>query len=733
MIFICVVSCYDNDTMNTPESFKDISKELAQRLSDPAIDRFFALREKLYEAYESDEYEAIQYAEEDLAQHLEHEGLVGAEVLVTGKLRPHEMSFADTWEDFIARHGLAAEEDDEGEYVYVNGQRLFMGALYEALLHSDEGYRNTRAISFFEYDDAAQSADDIVTDIGSQTDDVAVRKAHSLEVRQWVADDSIAPDMVARLDDIEEIELLQPSAARIRQELEEEYADELEMLRMDLLHARNEQERIELLHDMRLTLRQQSDSCYDINQAVEVFEAMIDDEFDADTAPYLLTLRGQDDEYMQITGTIRCIRLLQTVANDEVTEVRPVIEIAVPLPDRNDGAVIGAIDPSCIVKMESLRPHKDEVQDFMAKVALRTDGGRLGEALASPDGSGLDVIPVAYIDRLSEEAEEAYRLHEQQYQADLEAMHRSYEARHEEHCRMFTDRALARIAELVTAEYPDEEALLRAHIELQATIQQLQVISSEYNYPALQVRIDARNITHHTPQQSLIRMDAEDESYLESVILERDNRPFDMVNGVIYDAVAEGVYDTEMEAWRLKVSMIFDRITEVSYSLQMPGAQISVLPRMAIGDISHSNMISLQRARVEHAREVLEAINHTADSGSRADEALRALSRHMCEFERQVHGAQVEVPPQLFTELVDEVNKSNIDAICEGLSTLLASRVIMATSGQSKNVVQVESVIQTEDGELVVCGRQLGDMNGAIGYIPVSQLNKAYISRFFQE
>lgn len=735
VLMICkwAVSCYDNDTMNTPESFKHISKELASRLADPAIDTFFALREKLHEAYESDEYTAIQYAEEDLAHHLEQEGLVGAEVLVTGKLRPHEMSFADAWEDFIARRKLVSQQDEEGEYVYVNGERLFMGALYEALLQSEEGYKNTRAISFFEYDDVAGEVDSLLTDTVSPADDMAARKAHSLEVRQWVEDDSIAPDMVARLDDIEEIELLQPSSARIRQELEEEYADEFEVLRMELLHARNEQERIELLRDMQLTLEVRTDRYYDNDRAIAVLEAMIDDEYEADTAPYLLTLRGQDDERMQMTGTIRRIRLLQAASEGETVEVRPVIEIAVLLPGRNEGAIIGAIDPDRIVQMESLRPHKDEVFDFMAKIALRTEGQRLDETLTSPADAEPGVVPMAYTNTLAEETEEAYRLYDQQYQAEVEEMHEAYEARHEEYCRIITDQSFARVAELVATEYADEEELLRAGVELQAILQQLQVIANDYNYPALHVRIDARNITHHMPQQGLIKVNQEDDAYIESVILDRESRPFDMVNGVLHDSAAEGVYDTETESWRLKVGMIFDHVTEVSYRLSLPGAQVAVSPRMVLEDISHSSIVSLQKARLDHAREVMHTIDTLTADGTKADEALQALSRHLCETERHVQGTEVEVPSQLLADVVDGVNEKNVEAVCEGLSALLASRVIIVTSGEHKTVLQAESVIQTDEGELMVCGKRLAELEPTLGSIPVSQLDKAYISRFFQE
>ena len=337
------------NSMSESDYLRRVEAELEQRLQDPAIDRLLEYGSDMYETYNTKvsahkTNEVVEVARE----YMQDNELIGAEVLVTGRIRHYE-AYDDTdqaWDKFVARHNLNPGGDGSGDYAEVSNLPLRLGDVIPL---------------------GPVRGEDSPPVLGLHPMHAHITKQDIAEQEQ---SGDYCPYIAMRFDEIEEIELVHPSPEYVCQDLEQRDYLSITGICDQLEAATNDEAKIAILRDVQFRLPRVLSEPYTYKQAAQGLEELLDSSFRPDEAAQRLWLQGeitmrlgeQDDarkytvaQPVEVTATIQGVLLEEEQLAADQIELRPLVELAVLTPEPYAGTMMVAVAPRTITKVESLR------------------------------------------------------------------------------------------------------------------------------------------------------------------------------------------------------------------------------------------------------------------------------------------------------------------------------------------------------------------------------------------
>lgn len=706
--------------MSESDYLRRVEAELEQRLQDPAIDRLLEYGSDMYETYNTKvsahkTNEVVEVARE----YMQDNELIGAEALVTGRIRHYE-AYDDTdqaWDKFVAAHNLNPGGDGSGDYAEVSNLPLRLGDVIPL---------------------GPVRGEDSPPVLGLHPMHAHITKQDIAEQEQT---GDYCPYIAMRFDEIEEIELVHPSPEYVCQDLEQRDYLSIAGICDQLEAATNDEAKIAILRDVQFRLPRVLSEPYTYKQAAQGLEELLDSSFRPDEAAQRLWLQGevmvrageQDDtrkytvaQPVEVTATIQGVLLEEEQLAADQIELRPLIELAVLTPAPYAGTMMVAVAPRTITKVESLRgpthlarllgntalgqypgvEQPSQADDTEAAEPTTTDSARQQDASPVDEPNMPPDTPPTLADRIaSPERQQAMR--------------------------QFARETYRQMMQLGGQRFATKEAAQAAHAEFTERFNRLRELSYT-DSSLLEVHIDHARYQQFNPILQQPSQQEQTASY--SVQLEDGGTvAFGSAAGVVRTVYGSYRHNQQTDQWHYQVQLSIDALgsNPVAFTTRAgtisaqvyqlvhasPDAQISLLD-----DYRHSRMVA--------AAEQLQALGSTESSIVPLQHFYEALAADQSSL-------AVDVAPGLVTDILAQAygqydDQAQREQVISFLHELLTDRFASLAAPQQleRVVMRIESVAPL-DGQIVLIGTGLTDTTGEqVLQVPLGALAGSKLSQY---
>lgn len=709
------------NSMSESDYLRRVEAELEQRLQDPAIDRLLEYGSDMYETYNTKvsahkTNEVVEVARE----YMQDNELIGAEALVTGRIRHYEAydGTDQAWDTFVAAHNLNPGGDGSGDYAEVSNLPLRLGDIIPL---------------------GPVRGEDSPPVLGLHPMHAHITKQDIAEQEQ---SGDYCPYIAMRFDEIEEIELVHPSPEYVCQDLEQR--DYLSITRVcdQLEAATSDEAKIAILRDVQFCLPRVLSEPYTYKQAAQGLEELLDSSFRPDEAAQRLWLQGdvimmageQGDRVrhslvqpVEVTATIQGVLLEEEQLAADQIELRPLVELAVLTPEPYAGTMMVAVAPRTITKVESLRgpthlarllgntalgqyPSVEQpsqaIDDTEAAEPMTTDPARqqdtppVGGPNTQPD------TPIAPADRTSSLER-------------LQAM------------RQFASETYRQMMQLSGQRFATKEAAQAAHAEFTERFNRLRELSYT-DSSLLEVHIGHARYQQFNPILQQPSQQEQTAGY--SVQLEDGGTvAFGSAAGVVRTVYGSYRHNQQTDQWHYQVQLSIDALgsNPVAFTTRAGTISAQVYQLVHANPDTHVALLDdYRQERMAVAAEQLQTLG--------GDESFTAPLQHLYEaLAADQSSLAVDVAPGLVTDILAQAygqydDQAQREQVMSLLHELLTDRFASLAAPQQleRLVMRIESVAP-RDGQIVLIGSGITDTTGEqVLQVPLGALAGGKLSQY---
>lgn len=707
--------------MSESDYLRRVEAELEQRLQDPAIDRLLEYGSDMYETYETKASahktnEVVEVARE----YMQDNELIGAEALVTGRIRHYEAydGTDQAWDTFVARHNLNPGGDGSGDYAEVSNLPLRLGDIIPL---------------------GPVRGEDSPPVLGLHPMHAHITKQDIAEQEQ---SGDYCPYIAMRFDEIEEIELVHPSPEYVCQDLEQR--DYLSITRMcdQLEAATSDEAKIAILRDVQFCLPRVLSEPYTYKQAAQGLEELLDSSFQPDEAAQRLWLQGdvimmageQGDRVrhslvqpVEVTATIQGVLLEEEQLAADQIELRPLVELAVLTPEPYAGTMMVAVAPRTITKIESLRG-PTHLARLLGNTALgqypgveqlgqATDDTEAAEPITTDSARQQDTPPVdgpnTPLDTPIVPADHTSSLERRQ------AM------------RRFASETYRQMMQLSGQRFATKEAAQAAHAEFTERFNRLRELSYT-DSSLLEVHIGHARYQQFNPILQQPSQQEQTAGY--SVQLEDGGTvAFGSAAGVVRTVYGSYRHNQQTDQWHYQVQLSIDALgsNPVAFTTRAGTISAQVYQLVHANPDTHIALLDdYRQERMAVAAEQLQTLG--------GDEPFTAPLQHLYEaLAADQSSLAVDVAPGLMTDILAQAygqhdNQAQREQVMSLLHELLTDRFASLAAPQQleRLVMRIESVAP-RDGQIVLIGSGITDTTGEqVLQVPLGSLAGGKLSQY---
>ena len=709
------------NSMSESDYLRRVEAELEQRLQDPAIDRLLEYGSDMYETYNTKvsahkTNEVVEVARE----YMQDNELIGAEVLVTGRIRHYE-AYDDTdqaWDKFVARHNLNPGGDGSGDYAEVSNLPLRLGDVIPL---------------------GPVRGEDSPPVLGLHPMHAHITKQDIAEQEQT---GDYCPYIAMRFDEIEEIELVHPSPEYVCQDLEQRDYLSIAGICDQLEAATNDEAKIAILRDVQFRLPRVLSEPYTYKQAAQGLEELLDSSFRPDEAAQRLWLQGeitmrlgeQDDarkytvaQPVEVTATIQGVLLEEEQLAADQIELRPLVELAVLTPEPYAGTMMVAVAPRTITKVESLRG-PTHLARLLGNTALGQYPG-VEQPSQAIDDTEAAVPTTAALAR----QQDTPLVDGPSTPPDTPPVlaDRTASPERQQAMRQFARETYRQMMQLGGQRFATKEAAQAAHAEFSERFNRLRELSYT-DSSLLEVHIGHARYQQFNPILQQPSQREQTAGY--SVQLEDGGTvAFGSAAGVVRTVYGSYRHNQQTDQWHYQVQLSIDALgsNPVAFTTRAgtisaqvyqlvhasPDAQISLLD-----DYRHSRMVA--------AAEQLQALGSTESSIVPLQHFYEALAADQSSL-------AVDVAPGLVTDILAQAygqydDQAQREQVISFLHELLTDRFASLAAPQQleRVVMRIESVAP-HNGQIVLIGTGLTDTTGEqVLQVPLGALAGSKLSQY---
>lgn len=707
--------------MSESDYLRRVEAELEQRLQDPAIDRLLEYGSDMYETYETKASahktnEVVEVARE----YMQDNELIGAEVLVTGRIRHYEAydGTDQAWDTFVAAHNLNPGGDGSGDYAEVSNLPLRLGDIIPL---------------------GPVRGEDSPPVLGLHPMHAHITKQDIAEQEQ---SGDYCPYIAMRFDEIEEIELVHPSPEYVCQDLEQR--DYLSITRVcdQLEAATSDEAKIAILRGVQFCLPRVLSEPYTYKQAAQGLEELLDSSFRPDEAAQRLWLQGdvimmageQGDRVrhslvqpVEVTATIQGVLLEEEQLAADQIELRPLVELAVLTPEPYAGTMMVAVAPRTITKVESLRG-PTHLARLLGNTALgqypgveqlsqATDDTEAAEPMTTDLSRQQDTPPVdgpnTPPDTPIAPADHTSSLERRQ------AM------------RQFASETYRQMMQLSGQRFATKEAAQAAHAEFTERFNRLRELSYT-DSSLLEVHIGHARYQQFNPILQQPSQQEQTAGY--SVQLEDGGTvAFGSAAGVVRTVYGSYRHNQQTDQWHYQVQLSIDALgsNPVAFTTRAGTISAQVYQLVHANPDTHIALLDdYRQERMAVAAEQLQTLG--------GDEPFTAPLQHLYEaLAADQSSLAVDVAPGLVTDILAQTygqhdDQAQREQVMSLLHELLTDRFASLAAPQQleRLVMRIESVAP-RDGQIVLIGSGITDTTGEqVLQVPLGSLAGGKLSQY---
>lgn len=707
--------------MSESDYLRRVEAELEQRLQDPAIDRLLEYGSDMYETYETKASahktnEVVEVARE----YMQDNELIGAEALVTGRIRHYEAydGTDQAWDTFVAAHNLNPGGDGSGDYAEVSNLPLRLGDIIPI---------------------GPVRGEDSPPVLGLHPMHAHITKQDIAEQEQ---SGDYCPYIAMRFDEIEEIELVHPSPEYVCQDLEQR--DYLSITRMcdQLEAATSDEAKIAILRDVQFCLPRVLSEPYTYKQAAQGLEELLDSSFRPDEAAQRLWLQGdvimmageQGDRVrhslvqpVEVTATIQGVLLEEEQLAADQIELRPLVELAVLTPEPYAGTMMVAVAPRTITKIESLRG-PTHLARLLGNTALgqypgveqlgqATDDTEAAEPMTTDPARQQDTPPVGGPNT--------------QPDTPIAPADRTSSLERLQAMRQFASETYRQMMQLSGQRFATKEAAQAAHAEFTERFNRLRELSYT-DSSLLEVHIGHARYQQFNPILQQPSQQEQTAGY--SVQLEDGGTvAFGSAAGVVRTVYGSYRHNQQTDQWHYQVQLSIDALGSNPVAFTTRAGTISA----QVYQLVHANpdtrvalLDDYRQERMAVAAEQLQTLG--------GDEPFTAPLQHLYEaLAADQSSLAVDVAPGLVTDILAQTygqhdDQAQREQVMSLLHELLTDRFASLAAPQQleRLVMRIESVAP-RDGQIVLIGSGITDTTGEqVLQVPLGSLAGGKLSQY---
>lgn len=707
--------------MSESDYLRRVEAELEQRLQDPAIDRLLEYGSDMYETYETKASahktnEVVEVARE----YMQDNELIGAEALVTGRIRHYEAydGTDQAWDTFVAAHSLNSGGDGSGDYAEVSNLPLRLGDIIPL---------------------GPVRGEDSPPVLGLHPMHAHITKQDIAEQEQ---SGDYCPYIAMRFDEIEEIELVHPSPEYVCQDLEQR--DYLSITRMcdQLEAATSDEAKIAILRDVQFCLPRVLSEPYTYKQAAQGLEELLDSSFRPDEAAQRLWLQGdvimmageQGDRVrhslvqpVEVTATIQGVLLEEEQLAADQIELRPLVELAVLTPEPYAGTMMVAVAPRTITKVESLRG-PTHLARLLGNTALgqypgveqlsqATDDTEAAEPMTTDPARQQDTPPVG----------------EPNTPPDTPPMPADHTASPErlQAMRQFASETYRQMMQLSGQRFATKEAAQAAHTEFTERFNRLRELSYT-DSSLLEVHIGHARYQQFNPVLQQPSQQEQTAGY--SVQLEDGGTvAFGSAAGVVRTVYGSYRHNQQTDQWHYQVQLSIDALgsNPVAFTTRAGTISAQVYQLVHANPDAHITLLDDYRQdRMAVAAEQLQTLGGDEPFAAPLQRLYEALAADQSSL-------AVDVAPELMTDILAQIygqhdDQAQREQVMSLLHELLTDRFASLAAPQQleRVVMRIESVAP-RDGQIVLIGSGITDTTGEqVLQVPLGSLAGGKLSQY---
>lgn len=707
--------------MSESDYLRRVEAELEQRLQDPAIDRLLEYGSDMYETYETKvsahkTNEVIEVARE----YMQDNELIGAEALVTGRIRHYEAydGTDQAWDTFVAAHNLNPGGDGSGDYAEVSNLPLRLGDIIPL---------------------GPVRGEDSPPVLGLHPMHAHVTKQDIAEQEQ---SGDYCPYIAMRFDEIEEIELVHPSPEYVCQDLEQR--DYLSITRVcdQLEAATSDEAKITILRDVQFCLPRVLSEPYTYKQAAQGLEELLDSSFRPDEAAQRLWLQGdvimmageQGDRVrhslvqpVEVTATIQGVLLEEEQLAADQIELRPLVELAVLTPEPYAGTMMVAVAPRTITKVESLRG-STHLARLLGNTALgqypgveqlgqATDDTEAAEPMTTDPARQQDTPPVDGPNTPPD--------------TPIAPADRTSSLERRQAMRQFASETYRQMMQLSGQRFATKEAAQAAHAEFTERFNRLRELSYT-DSSLLEVHIGHARYQQFNP---ILQQPSQQEQIAGySVQLEDGGTvAFGSAAGVVRTVYGSYRHNQQTDRWHYQVQLSIDALgsNPVAFTTRAGTISAQVYQLVHANPDTHVALLDdYRQERMAVAAEQLQTLG--------GDESFTAPLQHLYEaLAADQSSLAVDVAPGLMTDILAQTygqhdDQAQREQVMSLLHELLTDRFASLAAPQQleRLVMRIESVAP-RDGQIVLIGSGITDTTGEqVLQVPLGSLAGGKLSQY---
>lgn len=707
--------------MSESDYLRRVEAELEQRLQDPAIDRLLEYGSDMYETYETKvsahkTHEVVEVARE----YMQDNELIGAEALVTGRIRHYEAydGTDQAWDTFVAAHNLNPGGDGSGDYAEVSNLPLRLGDIIPL---------------------GPVRGEDSPPVLGLHPMHAHITKQDIAEQEQ---SGDYCPYIAMRFDEIEEIELVHPSPEYVCQDLEQR--DYLSITRVcdQLEAATSDEAKITILRDVQFCLPRVLSEPYTYKQAAQGLEELLDSSFQPDEAAQRLWLQGdvimmageQGDRVrhslvqpVEVTATIQGVLLEEEQFAADQIELRPLVELAVLTPEPYAGTMMVAVAPRTITKVESLRG-PTHLARLLGNTALgqypgveqlsqATDDTEAAEPMTTDPARQQDTPPVGGPNTPPD--------------TPIAPADRTSSLERRQVMRQFASETYRQMMQLSGQRFATKEAAQAAHAEFTERFNRLRELSYT-DSSLLEVHIGHARYQQFNPILQQPSQQEQTAGY--SVQLEDGGTvAFGSAAGVVRTVYGSYRHNQQTDQWHYQVQLSIDALgsNPVAFTTRAGTISAQVYQLVHANPDTHVALLDdYRQERMAVAAEQLQTLG--------GDEPFTAPLQHLYEaLAADQSSLAVDVAPGLVTDILAQAygqydDQAQREQVMSLLHELLTDRFASLAAPQQleRLVMRIESVAP-RDGQIVLIGSGITDTTGEqVLQVPLGSLAGGKLSQY---
>ena len=690
--------------MSESDYLRRVEAELEQRLQDPAIDRLLEYGSDMYETYNTKvsahkTNEVVEVARE----YMQDNELIGAEALVTGRIRHYE-AYDDTdqaWDKFVAAHNLNPGGDGSGDYAEVSNLPLRLGDIIPLGPVRGE-------------------------------DSPPVLGLHPMHAHITKQD----------IDEIEEIELVHPSPEYVCQDLEQRDYLSITGICDQLEAATSDEAKIAILQDVQFRLPRVLSEPYTYKQAAQGLEELLDSSFQPNEAAQRLWLQGEitmrrgerDDtttytvaQPVEVTATIQGVLLEEEQLAADQIELRPLVELAVLTPAPYAGTMMVAVAPRTITKVESLRG-PTHLARLLGNTALGQYPGVEQPSQATDDTEAAEQMTTD-----SARQQDTPPVDEPNMPPDTPptSADRTASPERQQAMRQFACETYRQMMQLGGQRFATKEAAQAAHAEFTERFNRLRELSYT-DSSLLEVHIGHARYQQFNPILQQPSQREQTAGY--SVQLEDGGTvAFGSAAGVVRTVYGSYRHNQQTDQWHYQVQLSIDALGSNPVAFTTRAGTISAQVYQLVHaspDAQISLLDDYRHSRMAAAAEQLQALGSAESSIVPLQHFYEALAADQSSL-------AVDVAPGLVTDILAQAygqhdDQAQREQVISLLHELLTDRFASLAAPQQleRVVMRIESVAP-HNGQIVLIGTGLTDTTGEqVLQVPLGALAGSKLSQY---